>query len=193
MKKVFIIIMLLAITILAVGCGDKGTIENPKKPYFTVVFDEKQNKEVLSDYLSENDPDVLRATQVISDFYSKMGNRSYKTIIGDETYGYYAKATLDNLIKLNDQKETVSYFKTNKLTHSLKQISFEKLYFNKEKTACIAIVDLKVEVKSDDVNYLKKNSLKQGSLIDTKMQIKLILEKDSLKVDSYKSINTNSK
>lgn len=181
MKKLtyFLTAVLLISSIIAVGgCASKQGISKNETIY-TAMND--KNRKV---FLTEDNTEVVKVKNITMDYTRAAVNRDYRTIKGDEEYGYYSKDELNRLKAKNDQTETVKLYKDAQLVQTYGSTTITGMYFTENYTKCAVSAQVKSTVDNITTDTSKALGLNKGSLIQN-FTATMIKENDTWKVDAF--------
>jgi len=73
--------------------------------------------------------------EMVNEFTAEITNKSYKTIKGDEGYGYLSDSLVEKLKKLDDAKKTYKKYVSNELIKIIKHGPYTSICFENENNA----------------------------------------------------------
>ena len=188
MKKAIKIISLLCVLIITImmlgGCGTEHGVSKNQTD-FTVA--DEQGKVVK--YLTADNVDVVKMKDVVEGYEKALYDRSYKTIKGDEEYGYYTSDMIETLNARNDVTTTIKGYKENQLESSYAGLDGLKMVFNKDFTQCDITVVAKSKITNATDGFLSSLKIGKEVLLGYDCTLKLLKQTDVWKINAVKRVN----
>jgi hypothetical protein len=188
MKKAIKTISLLCVLIFTImtlgGCGTEPGVSKTQTD-FSIV--DEQGKVVK--YLTADNSEVVKMKDVVEGYLKALYDRSYKTIKGDEEYGYYTSDMIETLNERNDVTTTIKGYKENQLESSYVGIDGLKMAFNKDFTKCDVTVVAKSKITNATDAFLSSLKIRKEVVLGCDCTLKWLKQTDVWKINAVKRAN----
>lgn len=193
MKKIFILIMTIALIAGLTGCGTTSKKANTtstqkldkenkvsQTPTAYNYVDTTNNKIV---FLTKDSYDVVEATKTIKG-YAIANYGDFKTIKGDETQAFMSASLLQRNVNQNGQKLVKDGYAKDQLVDELNQLDIAVITFNKAMTTAQAQYVVKFTTRNATSDYLQRRGIELNKPYKKNVNVDLIKENGVWKIDS---------
>lgn len=185
MKRIALFSLILCFTIASsflAGCtnNQKDNGISKEATAFSVVDD--QNKG--TSYLTESHPEVIKAKKFEEDFNKVLFTRDYKTMSGDDEYGFYTRTLVEALTSANDKASNLISFINNEIQQKYESSNIKEIQFNKDFTIFTTEYTVNYTLVNASADFTKETKKEKGKTYPIQITFKAVKSGDTWKIDS---------
>ena len=141
------------------------------------------------------DPDTQAIMELSVDFGYYLNERDFRSLDGRAEYHLYTVDHLIELVKNNDEQNTIKMFNENKIKSEYMDCEFLSITFTEDNEQAEVVYNVTTRVISASDNYFKnlnkkrgkKNSVHEGTPFTTEYTLLVKKEKGIWKIDKFKA------
>lgn len=133
------------------------------------------------------------------EFAKALNDRNFECLDGRAEYHFYTLDHLIELLKNNDEQNTINAFNEHKIHSKFEDCEFISITFSEDREQAEVVYNVRTCVESANDSYLKqlnkknnkKNRISAGTPFNTKYQLVVKKERGTWKVDKFEASEEN--